>query len=102
MSELVKFRNNRALAPALYRWRDSNGNEIDLLVERGAELVPIELKSGQTVAGDWFEPLEKYLAWSQAARGLLVYGGEARQTRRAVTVYGWREIERAAARAFGI
>jgi len=101
-AEFVKFRNNRALSPALYYWRDSNGNEIDLLVEHATGTVPVELKSGQTISGDWFEPLDKYLAWSQGKRGLLVYGGDARQTRRAISVYGWRDIERAAATAFGI
>lgn len=99
-AEFVKFRNNRALAPALYYWRDSNGNEIDIVVERADALVPVELKSGQTIAGDWFAPLERYLAWSGARQGLLVYGGDARQKRRGVSVYGWREIEHAAAEAF--
>jgi uncharacterized protein len=100
VAELVKFRSNRALAPALYYWRDSHGTEIDLVVERGDALVPMELKSGQTLAGDWFPALERYLAWSGGERGLLVYGGTERQQRGKVSVYGWRDIERAASAAF--
>lgn len=36
----------------LYFYRDSNGNEVDLLYARGGEVLPIEIKSGQTVASD--------------------------------------------------
>ncbi len=42
-------------APKLYFWRDSNGNEIDLVADRGELLYPVEFKAGQTIAGDWLE-----------------------------------------------
>ena len=95
-SEFVKHRCNRALSPQMYFWRDSSGQEIDLLVERGERLFPVEIKAGQTIAGDWFGTLEKFAGWSGEAGGCLIYGGSDRQTRRGIEVIGWRDVAAAA------
>lgn len=39
-------------------FRDAHGLEVDLLVERGRDLLAIEAKSGQTVAPDALAPLD--------------------------------------------
>ena len=41
ISELIKSRLNRGERPAFSFWRDSNGNEVDLIVEQGKKLMPI-------------------------------------------------------------
>jgi hypothetical protein len=64
VSEFVKHRCNRSLPQNLYYWRDSSGHEIDLIVERGERLFPVEFKAGQTIAGDWFDTLGKFAGWS--------------------------------------
>lgn len=96
VSEFVKHRCNRALSPQMYFWRDSSGQEIDLLVERGERLFPVEIKAGQTIAGDWFGTLEKFAGWSGEPGGCLIYGGSHRQTRRGIEVIGWRDVAAAA------
>lgn len=101
VAEFVKYRANRALGPALYFWRDSNGNEIDLVVDRGELLYPVEFKAGQTIAGDWLSPLRKFLGWAEGNEGALLYGGATGQAREGVMIHGWAEIETVAARAFG-
>ena len=102
VAEFVKYRANRLLSPALYFWRDSNGNEIDLVVDRGELLYPVEFKAGQTIAGDWFEPLRKFLGLAKGSEGALLYGGAKRQqAREGVVVHGWAEVEAMAGRAFG-
>jgi len=73
VAEFVKYRANRALGPPLYFWRDSNGNEIDLVLDRGELLYPVEFKAGQTIAGDWFEPLRKFLGLAKGSEGALLY-----------------------------
>lgn len=100
VSEFVKYRCNHALAPELHYWRDSNGREIDLLVGRGERLLPIEIKAGQTLAGDWFDNLSSFSQWTGQPGGCLIYGGPTRQRRKGVEVFGWREIDAAAALAF--
>lgn len=100
-AEFVKYRANRLLAPALYYWRESSGREIDLIVERGKTLYPVEFKAGRTVAGDWFDTLGHFLGWAGGSEGVLIYGGKAAQSRGGIEVRGWRAIEEAAELAFG-
>ncbi len=77
VSELVKsFAAQRMEAP-LYFWRDANGREIDVLIDTGERVVPVEVKSGQTVAADAVDTL----AWwtsipaNPNRGGVLVHGG---------------------------
>ncbi|MDH5585403.1 MAG: ATP-binding protein [Nitrospirota bacterium] len=95
VSELVKYRFNHAMASNLYFWRDSSGNEVDVLVDQGHTLMPIEIKSGQTVVADFFEGLTKFsiLAGKKASTPSLIYGGEHVQTREKIAVYPWKNIQ---------
>ena len=56
----------------------SNGNEVDVIIERGTKLMPVEIKSGRTVTPDSFAGLEKWsaLAGDVAMTPTLVHGGE--------------------------
>ena len=94
VGELVKGRYNRALPANLFFWRDNTGNEVDVLVDQGLALVPLEIKSGQTISSDYFTALRKWLAWAgpEAGQPYLVYGGDERQTRADVEVVPWRGV----------
>lgn len=94
VSELLKARFNRAQASNLYFWRDRSGQEVDVVIEQGEILVPVEVKSGQTVTQDFFLGLERWreIAGEASGRSWLVYGGTARQSRSAAEVVPWREI----------
>jgi hypothetical protein len=73
----------------LYFWRDSNGREVDLLVEVGGRRIPVEIKAGATVAGDFLKGLDRYLALSGDAWGALVYGGTEAGERRHHRIRPW-------------
>lgn len=91
VSELVKNFANRGEPPRLFFWRDSQGHEIDLLVELDNGLLPIEIKSGQTVAEDAFANLHFWrgLAGATAKGAVLVYGGTRAYRRSGVNVVPW-------------
>jgi uncharacterized protein len=55
VSELLKNRLHQGEESDLSFWRDSMGHEIDLLLDLGPSLTPIEIKSGMTVASDFFQ-----------------------------------------------
>lgn len=99
ISELLKARFNAARDSNLHFWRDRGGHEIDVVVERADALVPVEIKSGQTVTRDFFRGLEHWLALagSAAGRPWLVYGGDERYRRSGVEVVPWKRIEDLAA-----
>lgn len=97
VAELVKTLANRGERPTLYFWRDSNGNEIDVIVEVGSRLMPIEIKSGQTVHSEFFAGLERWLALAgrRAVAPTLVYGGTEPFERKGVRVLGWNAVAQA-------
>ncbi len=92
VGEFLKRRCHFGLAPELYYWRDSNGREVDLLVDHGSEQRPLEAKAGATIARDWFDSIVRFIDWSNAGQGALIYAGSQAQRRGAVNVYGWRDI----------
>jgi predicted AAA+ superfamily ATPase len=94
VAELLKARFHRALGSNLTFWRDKSGHEVDVLIEEGSRLIPVEIKSGQTVTADSFAGLEQWmgLAGPTAGRPWLVYGGDTRQSRAVAEVVPWREI----------
>lgn len=95
VGELLKGRANRGLTPNLYFWRDRRGMEVDCVLERGTKLGPVEIKSGRTVARDFFRGLARFgeLAGDRAEPGYVVYGGDRVQQRRAGRALPWREVE---------
>lgn len=94
IAELLKYRFNNALSSNLYFWRDSAGHEIDVLIEQADKLIPVEIKSGQTVAADFFDGLTKFqkLAKDSVEKAFLVYGGTQVQDRETVNVMPWRNV----------
>lgn len=100
ITELLKGRLNRGLLPNLFFWRDSTGNEVDVLLDQGERILPVEIKSGRTVTPDYFGALAKWcaLAGESAQGAIVVYAGDAEQRRRDARVIPWRGIAELALR----
>lgn len=92
VSEFFKCALNAGKEPSLYFWRDTSGHEVDLLLEDGEKLLPIEIKSGQTVSGDMFGGLDYYSKLNDNCSGMLVYGGSDFYTRSGMMVRPWNFI----------
>ena len=91
VSELLKTRYNQGERTGLHFWRDSNGLEVDVLAEAGTRLMPIEIKSGQTLNRDFFQGLERWqsLAGDLAAPPVLIYGGTGNLRHNGTRVLAW-------------
>ena len=91
IAELIKNFTNRRLDPPLYFWRDATGHEIDVLMDLGGQLIPVEVKSGETVPAD----AVRNLAWwtsipeNPASGGLLIHGGSRRFQLKGFDVLPW-------------
>ena len=92
VSELYKQRLNAGQPLDLYFWRDSSGNEVDVLIENATGLQALEIKSGSTFASDWTSGLRKWqkLAQDEALTPSLVYGGDQSHAREDLQVWSWR------------
>ena len=93
-AEILKQYYNAGRAPQLFYWRDHVGHEIDLLLERGNQLVAIEVKSGATINADFFSALNFFARLSSptVVETALVYGGDASQPRSNIQVHSWRAL----------
>ncbi len=92
--EVMKQFFNRGIRPQCYFWRDNTGHEIDLLVEDGTGLFPVEIKSGRTIQPDFFKGLDFFhkISNNPLSNGHIVYGGDLHQPRINGTVTGWNEM----------
>lgn len=79
--ELLKNRFNQGKSNNLFFWRDNNGNEVDVILENGVQLFPIEIKSGQTIQDDYFKGIHYWNKILQQSNGYLIYGGKEFQMR---------------------
>lgn len=75
--EFLKQRLNRGKAPDLCFYRDSRGNEVDLVVREGGTLLPVEIKSAATFVPEYINGIKRF---REAVReptdgGLVCYGG---------------------------
>lgn len=75
--ELLKARLNQGRDSNLYFYRDKTQLEIDVILQRGHQLVPIEIKSSTTFHSSFIENLEKFYALlgDKSLPGYLVYSG---------------------------
>jgi predicted AAA+ superfamily ATPase len=96
IADLYKQFLNNGRRPSLYFWRDLNGRiEVDCLVELGQQLYPIEIKSGETVASDFFDALAIWgeLATVGPEKRYVVYGGDLVQMRSKGQIVGWQTAD---------
>jgi hypothetical protein len=85
--EALKYRLHRGRRGNLHFYRDSNGNEVDLLLTVGPDLYPVEIKAGMTINRDFFKGLDGFSGIFPVPLGRgLVYGGDQPQQRTATTV----------------
>jgi len=94
INEVLKSRLNRNRYPKHYFWNAAGAHEIDLLLDQGGRLYPVEIKSGRTIGPHFFDSLHYFQALSGAAPedSFLVYGGDELQTRSLAQVLGWRHL----------
>jgi predicted AAA+ superfamily ATPase len=91
ISELLKDRFNRGLTSNLYFWRNNLGDEIDVVIDLGTRLVPVEIKSGETLNPDYFRGLRKWkkMTSDAAGPGYLIYGGREHLISEGISVVPW-------------
>ena len=100
VSEIYKVCVHRGLQPRLFHYRETRGPEIDLLIDQGLDLSAVQIKSGATIARDYFKNLRLFSNRMKAAgkpltvHSHVVFGGENSQQRSDVHVLSWRDAQR--------
>jgi uncharacterized protein len=95
ISELFKHQANAGERGGLYFYRDQNGVEADILIDRPDRMTVVEIKAGQTVTTDLLSPARRIRELLNAIKktdAVVVYGGDARQDRSDVQLLPWNEL----------
>ena len=92
VAELQKQNHHRLLLRELFFWRDSNGNECDVLTPVGQQLDVFEIKSGLTVYPKHFRGMDFFdsISAGKVRHKTLIYGGLENQNRTAHLVRNWK------------
>ena len=95
LMEILKYRFNRGRRNNLNFYRDSLGNEIDVIYNIAQNTLPIEIKAGETVASDFFKG---FYAYQQVIPELpfgkvVIYGGDREETRQDIKIIGLSGIK---------
>lgn len=77
VTELVKAQENRGLETHLHFYRDSHGNEVDVVLQKGRQLKPVEIKAAQTWNNSFLKGIDHFrnVVGDRGVKGAVVYGG---------------------------
>ena len=93
ISELIKKRLHFGRSDNIYYFRESNGNEIDVIIDTGEGPIPVEIKSGQTVNQSMFKNLKYFsrIEKDTKASGLII-GKEGFEKRTDCLIGGYSSV----------
>ena len=95
--EVIKNYQAQGKVPKLFYWRDSNSNEIDLIIEKGGSpRYAVEVKSSATYRPTAFNVLERIapILGIPRERRFLVYGGDESFATRHGNILGLSDVGR--------
>ena len=85
--ECVKALYNSGKAADVWFYRDSNGNEVDLLWQDGRKIMAAEIKAASTFSMSFLKGLERLRKiMPNFARGTLIYTGESMELSQGIAV----------------
>jgi predicted AAA+ superfamily ATPase len=102
--DVLKTISNGLLQPntKLHFYRDSSGNEIDLMLDSGKERLLIEIKSGSTFASDFLKGVKAFEKASDTnSKSVIVYAGQKGQVGNTHLV-NWQDMESAVVSEFRV
>jgi hypothetical protein len=89
IAEILKGALNKGIRPEIYFFRDSHGNEVDLIIREKGSLIPVEIKSAGTFSMDFIKGLEYFhnLKLGRLVAGAVLYDGEPQLNVRGVRIF---------------
>ena len=93
--EVIKHRYNRGLLDGVYFYRDSNQNEVDILLKEEGEITAIEVKSSMTYHSSFEDSISKLAEWIKTpiSNKLIVYTGDFENTTANIKVLNYRHLQ---------
>lgn len=97
-AEIAKAHLHHGRRPRMSFYRDRSQLEIDLILEKGADLTLVEIKAAQTPSSQYFSAFQRFseaLAGQPAriSKRVVVYGGDESQERSQGRLLAWRDLD---------
>lgn len=92
--EILKHRFNQGLENGVFFYRDSNQNEVDILLKQEGEITAIEVKSSSTYTVEFEKSLKKIQVYvkTPVARKIVVYSGDFENTAGDIKVVNYKNL----------
>lgn len=92
--EAIKHRYNMGLKGGVFFYRDSNQNEVDLLIKQEGELTAIEVKSSMTYSSSFEKALTQIEGWIKTpiSKKAIVYSGDFENSSGDINLINYRHI----------
>lgn len=92
--EILKHRFNQGLENGVFFYRDSNQNEVDILLKQEGEITAIEVKSSSTYTAEFEKSLKKIQDYvkTPVARKIVVYAGDFENTAGDIKVVNYKNL----------
>ena len=92
--EILKHRFNQGLENGVFFYRDSNQNEVDILLKQEGEITAIEVKSSSTYTAEFEKSLKKIQDYvkTPVARKIVVYSGDFENTAGDIKVVNYQNL----------
>ena len=92
--EAIKHRYNMGLEGGVFFYRDSNQNEVDLLIKQEGELTAIEVKSSMTYSSSFEKALTQIEGWIKTpiSKKAIVYSGDFENSSGDINLINYRHI----------
>lgn len=92
--EAIKHRYNMGLEGGVFFYRDSNQNEVDLLIKQEGELTAIEVKSSMTYCSSFEKTLTQIEGWIKTpiSKKAIVYSGDFENSSGDINLINYRHI----------
>ena len=93
--EVIKHRYNRGLLNGVYFYRDSNQNEVDILLKEEGEITAIEVKSSMTYHTSFESDISQLSDWikTPVVKKVVVYKGDFENTTSDIKILNYRHLQ---------
>ncbi|HSM49913.1 MAG TPA: ATP-binding protein [Thermoanaerobaculia bacterium] len=94
VAEVAKAFLHHRIGPPIFFWRDRTGHEVDLLIDHGTVLQPVEIKSSQTAVPELLDGLRWWMgkAGEVAGAPTLVYAGPESRSHSGIAIRPWFSV----------
>lgn len=90
ISEIIKQFHHSGIRPPVYYWRESNGIEIDCIIEKNdREIAAVEIKAGQTFNKDYLKNIKKLPETGLKVEKRIIYTGTENTEVSGVYLMNW-------------